>query len=965
MRIKGHHNSPQYPDWVTNRSHAKNVEAVFEAARGGQYRHGGGVDVFLRTYGLPGTVHDENGQSLLHYAASAKLADEGPLWLAPDIKSLVQNHNVYVNAVNYKGQTALHILAEKASMSDQDTCWNGKAVTVSQAWVELASLIMKLGCDPRIPDHSNLFPDEVARMNSNYPLAEDIEKERRRLGPINYSEKNIPFKDFLAASKLGQVSKIQKLLNEGVPVLPLRFQGDPIKEAILGGHRDAVFLLLSAGAPLCPLGLVGDTAFEAAHQTPGLPALFPAIIRMAVSGRLEFEMKIIRNLTEIPELVKTYLTNIKSQIENPGQDFGTELSKWLDQQPAESFKDFNYILASAASLGLTLMCQLMGMAGVKLSPLSHEKQPLYLALSNNHHYTAYALCRDLQMNPYAIGLTNCDISNQLSHDLLQSEVILFEKKLHKAELDENIVKNLLNYIGAVCKRDNVNKPSKMFLYLLSELGLVSLLYKTRRACSNISIDTIVHEASASTMLHIAAAYGNINMVEYLLVEGAEYSRQTLGGLTAAHLAAARGHRECMQYIIDYTGGAAKCSRGILPQKLLSDFDSNMKDYHRDLLSFADSKTISVAKDDYTTTNKILSSIYSDSKITSEMDLRDTIWKEMRHMREHLSRELMNHIQNDSTGFLEKVAIVDSRFTGKIISRNPLTEDIELFVPDAFKFYLELDNCHALNENSISSKTKFEKFGEFECITFSDSTKEQEFFSGSNFRYAFHKAAQETLKNFFFRFIALVPPFLTPTSTGISVHGIYRRGSRTHLVRLLLSPVLKALCPSEILICKRLQNQFQPSPYEHLANNESIWVYLFNMRYKSLLTLLCEDDLMVLWICLYFGKLLNLCWWHPRKKQKRFGCARQTYPPAVDFPNSDALISLFCKELFELNDEPYVKENVIERVIAILKRSLTFGERKVSFVMHSSVHCQSNSVVAVIHFLERISKENINCYNKDS
>lgn len=66
---------------------------------------------------------------------------------------------------------------------------------------------------------------------------------------------------------------------EGVNVLPLASRNDPLQEAIQGGHRDAVFLLLSAGAPLCAHGLVGDTPFEAAHSTSGLPALFPALIR--------------------------------------------------------------------------------------------------------------------------------------------------------------------------------------------------------------------------------------------------------------------------------------------------------------------------------------------------------------------------------------------------------------------------------------------------------------------------------------------------------------------------------------------------------------------------------------------------------------------------------------------------------------------------------------------------------------
>lgn len=87
------------------------------------------------------------------------------------------------------------------------------------------------------------------------------------------------FKDLLEASRLGNVNAMREVLLKGVLVLPLGSRKDPLLEAIQGGHRDAVFLLLSAGAPLCAHGIVGNTPFEVAHNTIGLPALFPALIR--------------------------------------------------------------------------------------------------------------------------------------------------------------------------------------------------------------------------------------------------------------------------------------------------------------------------------------------------------------------------------------------------------------------------------------------------------------------------------------------------------------------------------------------------------------------------------------------------------------------------------------------------------------------------------------------------------------
>ncbi|XP_071528882.1 uncharacterized protein [Panulirus ornatus] len=51
----------------------RRVKEVFEASERGQYHDHGGVDLLLRGYGLPGTVRDHKGFSLLHHAAKARL----------------------------------------------------------------------------------------------------------------------------------------------------------------------------------------------------------------------------------------------------------------------------------------------------------------------------------------------------------------------------------------------------------------------------------------------------------------------------------------------------------------------------------------------------------------------------------------------------------------------------------------------------------------------------------------------------------------------------------------------------------------------------------------------------------------------------------------------------------------------------------------------------------------------------
>lgn len=74
------------------------------------------------------------------------------------------------------GRTALHALAEAASTSERNTCWDGKALSVSQAWVSMAALVLKLGCDPRLPDRHSHHPDQLARAAGNHILAEELAK---------------------------------------------------------------------------------------------------------------------------------------------------------------------------------------------------------------------------------------------------------------------------------------------------------------------------------------------------------------------------------------------------------------------------------------------------------------------------------------------------------------------------------------------------------------------------------------------------------------------------------------------------------------------------------------------------------------------------------------------------------------------------------------------------------------------
>lgn len=67
------------------------------------YTDEGGVHEAMATFGLPATVKDCHGWSVLHYAASMRFADDSPVWELRDIKKYVEQHRPFPNAVDHWG----------------------------------------------------------------------------------------------------------------------------------------------------------------------------------------------------------------------------------------------------------------------------------------------------------------------------------------------------------------------------------------------------------------------------------------------------------------------------------------------------------------------------------------------------------------------------------------------------------------------------------------------------------------------------------------------------------------------------------------------------------------------------------------------------------------------------------------------------------------------------------------------
>lgn len=903
-------------------AHTKKVDAVFEAASGGQYRHTAGVDVLLRAYSLPGTVHDHQGRSLLHYAASVQLADGGPLWLAQDVRSLVESHGVLVNAVDFKGCNALHLLMEHAKNNEEITCWDGKTLSVCEAWLGLASLLMEVGCDPRLLDHRYRPPHQLPIAEQKPRLASLLSKAAASLGTPKSSPSLDKFPEMVHASARGDEDAVRRLLVSGVRVLPLGGHRDPLLEAVRGGHRNTVFLLLAAGAPLCAYGLLGNTPFDAAHRTLGLPGLFPALIRKEFCDRLQEELEELSASDKEHTGTVEGLIQLKSIAEVSGHRLGDQLNSWRDRRSSISFPNPTDTLNLAASLGLTLTCQLLGVAGVPLHPLPHLPHPLVRALTRGYYHTAYSLCRDLKMNPFSAGAAANTVPEQLVADLQEGELKRFEKKLLKKGTGATVANDLLQRVRGD-NNSHTLKQLQTVLYLLAELNLVTLLHRMRQRLPDLDFNIRVHTASASTMLHVSAAYGKTTMAEYLLSRGADQKRLTRGGLVPSHLAALRGHTECVEYLVGCSRAEPQGSWGLNPAQCLQYFNENASSRHLDILTEQEATAIMGAKGELTKAQLILTGRCSKLGITSPGALWRMLEDEENKVKAYASNELDESILCDIKELSRQIGEIDERFCGEVVSFPSVKRRLDLFLPDNLEFYIDLDKYSALEGGCITMLNGNNSPRGF--VAGITSTKNHELFNGENFTNTFRRVVQEALTATTFTTLILVPPFLGHTPGGVCLHAALKYPSTVVLVKVTVTPVIKATVPQWASLDGRTVNPGTIAQEYLAAGTGSHWVFLLNHLVEWVVTQGEEHEWRVLQACLFFIKLLETCWWLPKKETRDCGVACQTLPVGVAVPPTSTLHLHFMEELLGERRDAWTKEYWLNRLMGVARRaSLPLG-----------------------------------------
>ena len=283
------------------------------------------VVTLLLNEGCPIDIRESNGYTALHFAAQY-----GHIHI---IETLI-NHGLDVNIVSNKGTTPLHSAAIHGQLESVQTLLRlggRKSLTTTakkagtplhraaaEGHKDVVSLLLKEGCSINVPDGEGMSPVHVATMSGKVDIIEMLMRHdldvRLRDGD--------GFTALHFAAQCGQVVIIELLVNHGLDVnaednegcTPLhsaaahgqlesihtvlrlggrkslaksgREVGTPLHQAIAGGHKDVITLLLKEGCPLTTRDCNGVSVLHAAAQF-GQEELIAYLIDCGLDANIE------------------------------------------------------------------------------------------------------------------------------------------------------------------------------------------------------------------------------------------------------------------------------------------------------------------------------------------------------------------------------------------------------------------------------------------------------------------------------------------------------------------------------------------------------------------------------------------------------------------------------------------------------------------------------------------------------
>ncbi|XP_066963095.1 uncharacterized protein [Macrobrachium rosenbergii] len=928
---------------------------IFNEAEKGRYSCFNGVKTLLKKYSFPVTVSDSKGRSLIHYAASASLENGLPAWREEEISLLLSDQELYINAVDFQGNTALHCLA---SRSKDDTL-----MTLEKNWLDMAKIFLNRSCDPRIANHLGVLASETATEKGHHELALLLKEKCEELGETDREATTDHFEELVDAVRQGETSKIIKFLNSGVPLLPVYARADPLVEAIRYNRRNTVILLIGAGAPLANQSIGNVTPLEAAHTTAGSPAIIPAVVRKVYSDRLreegsrinlEHEMKAFRNLVITAGWKAKWKFSPNTWKENTN-------------------KVAQELLLQAAEKGCYLFCQVLSQEDVHLHSLNGESNAFYKAVQNKQVNTQLSLCRDLRMSPLTFTLSALkSLNKDLRKSILNGQIRILRSAcknplnpLLQGKLGMTI-DQCINGLQRFCdtnysQHTEIGEPPDTLLYAVAKEGLDAILYVLMTECKTFDINKEI-DFSKSTLLHVAAMNGQINMIEFLLFHEAKLDLVTIGGYTAAHLAALGGHKEAFLYVEEHMkkndiNVDAKCQVGLTASELMANYSTVCESLTLPLISHEDALTVMNEKANSEKAYEILRRKGEALNITKPQALFECVEK--------------NTFSSEDTIYIlttvrEEVSEICNVFKnsdfGGILS---LQEDTEIFNISDVHFTLELEAFHYMDHTAPVTYEEAENSNHTTFILRYHS--KPELFKGTNFIQEFSKAMEAALLSYKSSpdKISLCSPFLTTGLSEVSFCLLLKKDENFIKIAVHVLPIIAISFPKESRIKEGYEEYVKSNNGNAqicLFNSEGEWIFHPHHFEKCIFQKLNESQRKVRRACHLISKLLNPWPWAPPFSAKHFIKPWHTLSVGVDFLHPEAVNSLFLRE-YTKNSSHWTEDRVFQKLLSLYQHAAEKdpqGSWTVQKNIESSVFLRvyyenNDSVCGVIRYLEYLEK----------
>ncbi|CAL4186027.1 unnamed protein product [Meganyctiphanes norvegica] len=741
------------------------------------------------------------------------------------------------------------------------------------------------------------------------------------------------------------------------------------------GDVETVFLLLCAGVPICNCSIEDLTPLEVAHNTKGLPALFPALMRKVYADKLKDEISKIVSNDDTHQKLKNAMGIMVENILQNGH-----ICNWKFDASDKKTQNIEAkkLLCVASSLGLSLTVKLLGLEDVDLHPLPGEENPVYNALCGHHIDTLYALFRDLKFAPYTTAKQE-NIPRKVKLDFWITENKIFKRKIYddvnQLLLDVN-EKEIESYLNKIEKLKLSNSDEKYFdikfLYMLSRYGLVYLLHQLLQT-DDINLNQVIQPFSGCTMLHISSHYGHLNFTEYLLHHEANPSIKTKGNFTAAHIAGISGQEETMHFLFAYMNYLALDVNESCILKTTAEvmFKQNSETYKSSNFHTMKSKDAIIVRNEVKIEDKAYQILKTKGKFLS-IKCKDDLIKAVNKLQ--ANHNSLNKKQADDVVSELKIVINELKgtpFEGNLKGHNQFYEGNELVSNNEVKFILELKNFSAMTKNSNITLLPVKK----DSMIYSIEARNNKIFKDGNFINEYIDTFKNLLENYkpSSAKLCLEPPFLIPYKKGVILFWIWCSENTCRQVRSFIEPVIKADWPTKEYLKALPEDKRKictSDNYIHLHPHDikGHWTLHAYDFVREIFKTLTKDERTVWVTCKLMTLLIKKEWWTPnnngRQAANRFGI----WAIGVEALPERALRTLFLKELTVSPSSKWGKKYTHERVCSIFRQAVekdedgnlkVIKEFKPVTLPETPLHINYSCLLGIIKYLEELPTESGN------